>query len=129
MLHHHQHYWQKIPAIGMILLILGLVGGIAFRLTFFVKPWGQDLVDVIWYIGVGAYTIFYFVRISIENHRREICESAMLHRLKTNTLTVEDTGALYDMVSSHCRSKVKYNYEVWLAISLLSLVSAIFLTN
>ena len=110
----------------MILFILGLVGGIALRLTIFLEPLGQHLVDFVWFSGVSAYTLFYAVRISIENHRREICQSELFVRLKANRLLTEDVTMLHEMLSSHCRSKVKYNYQAWLAISLVSLVGAVF---
>ncbi|MEK7524273.1 MAG: hypothetical protein AAB588_04570 [Patescibacteria group bacterium] len=123
----HRHYWQHIPYIGIVLFVLGLIGGIALRVTIFLEPIGKFWVTTAWFIGVIAYTLFYFVRISIENHRREICEIGLLKRLETNTLLPEDVPVLYETVSSHCRSKVKYNYIVWLVISIISLFIGIFL--
>lgn len=123
----HRHYWQHIPAIGIVLFVLGLIGGIALRVTIFLDPIGKFWVTATWFIGVIAYTIFYLVRISIENHRREICEAGLLKRLETNTLLPQDVARLYETVSSNCRSKVKYNYIVWLIISIISLFIGIFL--
>lgn len=124
----HVHYWQKIRGIGTILLILGFVGGVALRLTIFVRPFGEYFVDIIWYTGVIAYALFYAVRISIERHRREVCQPELLKRLKNNSLSDDDIFILHDMISSHCRSKVKYNYVIWLLISIVSILAAIFIT-
>lgn len=120
----HPHYWQKIPGIGTILFVLGLIGGVALRLTIFLEPLGKHLLDFVWFSGVIAYTIFYAVRISIENHRREICSVELFRRLKANQLLPEDISTLHEMLMSHCRSKVKYNYQAWLLISLVSLLGA-----
>ena len=124
----HSHYWQKIPRIAVWLFVLGLIGGVALRLTIFLQPFDETLMESVWYTGVIAYTIFYFVRISIENHRREICNEELMSRLHDNQLTAEDRAELHDLLSSLCRSKVKYNYAVWLAISVISLMAAIFFT-
>ena len=129
MISQHTHYWQKIPQIATILFVFGFIGGIALRSTIFLTPLGQEIVDLMWYIGVGAYTVFYFVRISIENHRREVCETGMIERLKSNALSPEDVAVLHEMLSSHCRSKVKYNYVTWFVISAASLIGAVFLTR
>jgi hypothetical protein len=124
----HKHLWQKVPHIATILLVLGLAGGIGLRLTIFLRPFGTYVVDLVWYIAVLSHTIFYACRIAIENHRREICETGLLERLKINALTPEDTARLHQMLQSHCKSKIKYNYIGWLAISILSLVLAVLYT-
>ena len=126
--HAHFHYWQKIPAVATILFLLGLAGGIAFRLTPFLRPLDPRIGNAIWYAGSVAYSIFYLVRISIVNHRREICRTDMLERLKKNVLSPHDIEELHEMVASYCRSKVKYNYIVWFAISVISLIGAVLFT-
>ncbi|PJC37198.1 hypothetical protein CO046_01655 [Candidatus Peregrinibacteria bacterium CG_4_9_14_0_2_um_filter_53_11] len=124
----HRHYWQRVPYIAELLLVLGLLGGGALRLTIFAAPWGQNIVNGIWYFGVISYTVFYAVRISIETHRREVCDQGLIKRLKEHELSYDDIEILSAMVKSHCNSKVKYNYIAWLAISVISLISALILT-
>src|SRR3989338_1935471 len=122
----HTHYWQKIPGIAVVLFTLGLIGGIALRLSIFIEPLGQIVVKGVWYVGVISYTVFYFFRISIENHRHEICRPDLMKRLEDKNLLPQDIVDLREMVASHCRSKVKYNYAVWLIISIISLIGGIF---
>lgn len=125
-MNHHTHYWQKIPRIALVLFVLGLVGGVALRLTLFLEPMGKEAVKMVWYLGVVSYTIFYFFRISIENHRREICRPDLMKRLENKALLPQDHTDLHEMLTSLCRSKVKYNYVVWLVVSFISLIGGVF---
>ena len=124
----HTHYWQHIPGIANILLVLGLIGGIGLRMTIFGNVLGKTTVHGLWYAATVAYIIFYAIRISIVSHRQEICHTSVFARLEKNQLDEKDRAMLIDMLHSYRRSKVKYNYIAWLTISILSLVGALFLS-
>ena len=122
----HSHYWQRIPFIAELLFVLGLIGGVSFRLTIFLKPLGDQAVNTAWYSGIIAYIIFFYVRISIENHRREICTDRFLfERLAGNDLTEMDVKNISSILKSQCKSNIKYIYIVWFGLSVVSLIAAI----
>ncbi|MDA1060578.1 MAG: hypothetical protein O3B47_02180 [bacterium] len=122
-----KHYWKVIPRLAEILFVLGLVGGISFRILIFLRPLGEDIVTMVWYIGIISYIIFFYFRIIIETHRKEICSNeGLFDRLKANKLNDEDSKIIFDVLQSQCRSKIRYNYMIWFGLSVLSLIAALF---
>ncbi|PIZ73994.1 hypothetical protein COY07_01275 [Candidatus Peregrinibacteria bacterium CG_4_10_14_0_2_um_filter_43_11] len=120
-------FWRHIPALPQILFMLGLTGGVAFRSLIFLQPLGTQIVNIVWYVGVIAYLIFFYMRIVIEGHRRGVCRHpALLERLKTHQLNNEDFLVINELVRSQCRSNIQYNYMVWFGLSFTSLVLAWF---
>jgi hypothetical protein len=111
------------------MLALGLVSAFSFRVIIVLERVEPLWVRPAWYLGAGGYVFFFFYRYMITRRRkRAIGDYRLLEKLKGGEpLSDEERSVVFYLLSSVKSSKEDINYVVIFALSVLAIVTDLFL--
>lgn len=111
------------------MLTLGLISAFSFRVIIVLERVEPAWVRPVWYLGAGGYVFFFFYRYMITRRRkRAIGEHRLLEKLQGGEpFTDEERSVVLYLLSSVKSSKEDINYVVIFALSVLAIVTDLFL--
>jgi lipid-A-disaccharide synthase-like uncharacterized protein len=112
------------PAVMWTFFSIGILSAFAFRFLIVFHHIRPDMVRLVWYMGVGGYTMFFFYRYEISRKRKIAVNSCqLLDKIsRGQCLEGQDREAAEYLFRSITRSKEDINY---LAIFVLSIVAVL----
>jgi hypothetical protein len=111
------------------MLALGLISAFAFRIIIVLERVEPAWVRPAWYLGAGGYVFFFFYRYRITRRRKNtIMQNRLIEKVRDEEcLKDEDRGDVLYILSSVKHSKEDINYVVIFALSVIAIVTDLWL--
>jgi len=111
------------PFLIYLLMVIGLLSAVAFRLVTIINTFAPSLLRPVWYFGVIGYILFFAYRFHItEKRKNAIHANRLLEKIQgSGEITKEDREIIAYVLSSIIKSKENLNYLFIFVLSIAAI--------